>query len=193
MKEIDFTLLPAAIKADAKTLERAARHTLNDVGFIAQKELTGYANSKMNFYRNPKQALSFRVKKATRDNLTVEITSDRKWMKYNLESGTRTPTGGLRHNGRSWLLVPVDESAFNRRGKMKSGYKKNAFILTKGDKGVIVYRRKRGDKSAKVIAILTPRMKYSKKFDPEDFIKSVMEREGTKILKKEIDKWSKKK
>lgn len=148
MATIDYKLIPKYLTADAKQLERAKRNMLNDVGFIAQKGLTGYAESKMTFHRNARGALGFRVKKATYSDMTVEITSDRKWMKYNLQDGTTRPKGGLRYKGRSWLLVPVDNAAFNRRGKMKQGYRNNAFILTKGNKGVVVYRFNRGAKQS---------------------------------------------
>lgn len=171
-------------------MKTATRNTLNDVAFIARKEITQQANSDMNIRGNADNALGFRVNKANYGRLVAEIYTTRGWLYYHLKDGTRQAKSGFVWKGQSWLIVPIVESAFTAKGKLKPGFAKNSFVIPRGSKPLLAYRNKRGSKATTIIASLNKRVQHNEDTDPERVIQKVMRNQGVRILLAQLEKHS---
>lgn len=143
----------------------------------------------MDISGNANNALGFRVKKANYGSLVAEIYTTRGWLYYHLNDGKRQAKSGFIWKGQSWIIVPIEENAFTRRGKLKSGFAKRAFVIPRGSKPLLAYRNKRGKKSLTIIASLNKRVKHNEDTDPERVIQKIMRSQGRRILLAQLDKY----
>lgn len=177
------------MKASAKGIQTATRNTLNDLAFIARKEVTQQANADMNISGNANRALGFRVNKASYERLVAEIYTNRGWLYYHLNEGERQAKSGFVWRGQNWIIVPIVEKAFTRRGKLKQGFAKNLFVIPRVRKPLLAYRNRRGQKATTIIASLNKRVQHSEDTNPEKVIQKVMKRHGKRILLAQLDKY----
>lgn len=175
--------------ASAKGIQTATRNTLNDLAFIARKEVTQQANTDMKISGNANRALGFRVKKASYGHLVAEIYTTRNWLYYHLNRGERQSKSGFVWKGQNWLIVPIMDKAFTRRGKLKTGLAKRAFVIPNRAKPLLAYRNKRGKKALTLIASLQKRVKHNEDTQPERVIQRVMKIHGSRILLAQLDKY----
>lgn len=188
MAVIDYKLIPKVLTASAQGIKTATRNTLNDVAFIARKEITQQANSDMSIRGNANNALGFRINKANYGKLVAEIYTTRGWLYYHLNDGIRQARSGFVWKGQNWIIVPIVDSAFTAKGKLKPGYAKNAFVIPRGSKHLLAYRNRRGSKGMTIIASLNKRVKYNEDTRPEKVIQRVMRQQGTRILLAQLEK-----
>lgn len=189
MAVIDYKLLPKILTASAKGMKTATRNTLNDVAFLARKEITNQANSDMNISGNANNALGFRVNKANYGRLVAEIYTTRGWFYYHLNEGKRQAKSGFMWKGQSWLIVPIVDSAFTAKGKLKPGFAKGMFVIPRGRKPLLAYRNKRGSKTTMIIASLNKRVEHNEDTEPERVIQKVMRNQGKRILLAQLDRY----
>lgn len=189
MAVIDYRLLPKILTASAKGMKTATRNTLNDVAFLARKEITKQANSDMDISGNANNALGFRINKANYGKLVAEIYTTRGWLYYHLSEGKRQAKSGFVWKGQSWIIVPIVESAFTVRGKLKPGFAKNIFVIPRGSKPLLAYRNRRGKRVTTIIASLNKRVEHNEDTAPEVVIQKVMRRDGKRILLEQLKRY----
>lgn len=185
---IDYKLLPKVLIASAQGMKTATRNTLNDIAFRARKEVTQQANSDMNIAGNANNALGFRINKANYGRLVAEIYTNRGWLYYHLDDGVRRAKSGFMWKGQSWIIVPIVESAFTAKGKLKPGYAKNAFVIPRGSKPLLAYRNRRGSKAITIIGSLNKQVRHNEDTNPERVIQRVMRKHGTRILLAQLER-----
>lgn len=174
--------------ASANGVKTATRNTLNDVAFLARKEITTQAKSDMQIAGNANNALGFRVNKASYGRLVAEIYTHRGWLYYHLSDGKRQAKSGFVWKGQSWIIVPIVDKAFTPKGKLKQGYAKNAFVIPRFGKPLLAYRKRRGSKEMTIIASLNKRVKHNEDTDPERVIQKVMRQQGRRILLAQLER-----
>ncbi len=189
MADIDYRLLADYITADERAIKRASQWTLNTLAFDSQKAITENAESELDFRNNAKRALGFRIKKAKLNNLQAEIYSNRGWLYYHINEGTRHATSGLTHKGVNYLVIPIKDSpAFTKTKKLKKGFAKKAYIAKlRGRRGAMMFVRKRKGQRSIAIAYLSPQAKYKEEIDPKQTIKEQSDEKFIRLLRRGLE------
>lgn len=183
MRVVSYKDLPLLIAKDSKRIKIAGKETLNQTAFKSLPAITKQAQQDMKFRKNARQAMGFRVDKASKANLEVKIWSNRGWLNYHLQKGTRKTEDGWRFRGRDYMMIPVFKEAFTARGKIKAGFYKRLYIVEDAKGALVFFRPKRGDRKAKLIAVLRSQSKFSKDTDPKEVITKIFRRNATRWFK----------
>ena len=185
MIEIDYRDVPAYMRRGARGIKIAGVQTLNTVAIQALPAMVEESQEKMTIKGNARGALGWFINKATTAHPEVSITTKRKWLIPHMEEGTRRPrSGGWKWKGQEYLVIPILKAAFGKGGRLKSGYLNNFYVVPKGKQGLVYYRKKRGDKTSELIAILTPDAATHKDTDPKSVIDFRWNRDATKLLRR---------
>lgn len=181
MRAVSYKQLPDLIKKDSKAIERAAVRTLNTIGFDAQKDVIAQAEKDMDFRRNARRAMGINIGKATTNKLEVSLFTKRGWLSYHLEEGTRRAGDGWRFNGRSFILVPVDETAFTKKRRMKASVRRSIYIIPYGRDGLVFHSVKRG--ANRLIGVLKPEVRFHEDTEPDKVISATFRAKATRLFK----------
>ncbi len=195
MKEIDFTLLPEVMKADAKKIKWASNQTLDDLAFMAQRKITKQAKSDMKFRSNPENAMGFKVKTTKKGNLMAEVYTSRKWMYYHTKKGIRKSKQGINYKGKSYILVPINKKAFTKTKKLRAEYARNYRIIQTKRGLLMFYRKPKNKKDFRkspsnpfiVIGVLKQQVKHNEDIDGGKIVKQVMKQEGLATFKRRLN------
>lgn len=169
-------------------MKTAGRNTINDLAFIARRKVTRQANADMDISGNAKRALGFRVKKATYGRMVAEIYTTRGWLYYHLNKGKREAKSGFVWKGENWLILPLVDKAFTRRGRLKKAIAQRVIVIPRRTRPLLLHRTKRG-KGLGIVAVLAKRVKYKQDTNPQRAINQVMRRYGHLMLLKQLQKY----
>lgn len=182
MREISYKQLPDLIKKDSKAIKRAAVRTLNTIGFDAQRDVVTQAEKDMDFRGNARRAMGVNVKKATSNRLEVQLFTKRGWLAYHLEEGTRRADDGWRFNGRSFILVPIEEKAFTKKGRLKASVRRSIYVIPYGRDALLFRRVKRG-KLNELIGVLKPKVRFHEDTEPDRIVTATFRKKATRLFK----------
>lgn len=171
------------MRRDSKQIKIAGIKTLNTIGFDAQKGIIDQASRDMKFRTNPRRALGLSVRKAKLSKLEVQLFTKRGWLHYHLEDGTRKPDRGWRFNGKSYIIVPVEPTAFTKKNRMKAKYKRGLYVIPYGRDALVFFRPKRGGHESTLIAVLKPEVKHSEDTDPALVVTKMFKDKATRLFK----------
>ena len=164
-------------------IQNAAAKTLNTVAFDTLPELVDQAESDMDFKRKAKQALGFGVKKARPGpQIVAQLWTRRGWLFTHVEPGVRSAKKGWKVGGVPMILVPREEKAFTRRGDLKARFKRSLYVIPSGAGALVLYRPKRRNSKAELIAILTPKARHADDFEPEKVAQRVFNKKANRLL-----------
>lgn len=183
MRSIDVSLFPALIKKDSKAINRAAVKTLNTMGFDAQKDIVKQAEKDMEFGGNARRAMGMTVDKAKSAKLEVTVFTKRGWLAFHLDEGKRSSNRGFRFNGRSFILVPIEEAAFTKRGSLRAKFKNKLHIIPYGRNALVFFRPKRGNRDAILIGTLQPEVRYHEDTEPDKVVNNVFQKKAHRLFK----------
>lgn len=185
MIEIDYRDMPAYMRRGAQGIKIAGVQTLNTVAIQALPDMVAESQQKMTIKGNARGALGWFINKATLSNPQTTITTKREWLRPHLEEGKRAPrSGGWIWNGREYLVIPILKAAFGKGGVMKAGYLNNFYVVPRGSQGLVFYRKKRGDKTSELIAVLVLDAPTHKDTDPGSVIDHRFNRDATRLLRR---------
>ncbi len=188
LRQVDYKSIPLLISKSGKRVEKAGVRAMNNLAFKIVPSLVSDATGVLKFSGNPKAALGWRIDKATPSRAIAVIETPRKWLAYHLDVGDRRATaGGWKYDGQDWIVVPVLRSAFRSRGKgILPGYLKNLYYVRKGDRVLVFYRLKRGEKGSQLIAVLKPQVAFHAEIKPQETINRIWHRDATKFFEAAI-------
>lgn len=189
MQVISYKSIPKIILKEPQRIRRAMAKTLNTIAFDSLPEITDRAKKDMNFRRDARRAMGFRVSpKATPTNIEAHIWSDRGRLAYHIDDGRRSADDGWKFNGRSFILVPVEKKAFTAKGRLKSGFRKGIYIVPDGTDALIFYRARRGDRRSTLIGVLKPQVKYNEDTRPDRVINNVFIKKANRLFNFYLDR-----
>lgn len=188
MRVISYKAIPKIIAKEPKKIKRAMVKTLNTVAFDSLPEITKRAKKDMDFRKDARRALGYRVDKA-RPYGTIEakVWTNRGWLAYHLEDGQRKPSDGWRFNGKRYILVPIEKDAFTVKGRLKSGFKRGIYIVPDGSEALMFYRARRGDRRSTLIGVLKPEVKYNEDTEPDRVINRVFREKAARLFNYYLD------
>lgn len=179
--QINYRDLPLIMAAEPKKIERAAAKTINALAFDSLPEIVEHASRALDIQRNAKRALGFQVAKRARNSSPVALVATKRgWLFYHVGSGTRKPSGGLSHKGVRYLMFPVLDAAFTKRGRLRKAVARKSFVMARGRGGVLA-RRDRG--KIEVLAVLGRQFSHRKALSPEDVISQMMRAKGGRLFR----------
>lgn len=180
--------MPRLMAGDSQRIKRAGAKTLNALAFDSLPEITEHASRELDIRGNARRALGMRVaKRAVPQSLIALVASDRGWLFYHINEGRRgSKDSTLTSKGTRWLMAPIYEKAFTKRGRLKASYAKRSYIAGSGRSALLIYRPRRGD--AIPIATLGRSFRYHKELSPEEVVEDVMRRKGARLFRIFMDK-----
>ena len=189
-KVLDYRSIPKLIAANGKDVKVAGAKTLNTIAFDSLKPLVSDAEKAMDFKKDARRALGWRVTRASTANLEAEVWTNRGWLVYHLSEGTRTPQQGWVYRGRKYILVPkadVRQKFYTRKGRLKSSIMSRIFISpTKGGDALVIFRGRR-KKETILIGFLEQSVKFHEDITPHKTINSVFIKKANRLMNFYLD------
>lgn len=188
MKSIGWRDMPRFIASDGQRIRRAGAKTLNALAFDSLPEIVQHASRRLKIRTNARRALGMRVaKRATPTSLVSLVATDRGWLFFHLNEGRRTAKDStLTSRGTRWLMAPIEDRAFTKKGRLKRSYARRAFVAGSGRTALLVYRPRRGD--AIPIATLGRSFRHHKELSPEEVVDDIIRRKGGRLFRIFMDK-----
>lgn len=158
----------ALTHVEKKAVPKATQHTVNNLAFsIARKEMPKRADKVFDKGATSWTKRGFGYKKAKSGQTSSKVfirTNQAKYMKYQIDGGTRTPEGRA-------ILVPTTAARKNKYGNLTKGtYQKIAnndgYFKAKGK----VFK-KRGKKKVSVVGVYKDKTDYKPKFKYYNYAK----------------------
>lgn len=177
-----------------KGLKFAAANTLNDIAFNSVRQIPIDAQRDLNFTKNARRALGFRVTKArARRNAKVQdleahVWTPRGWVAFHVNEGTRYAKTGWKFRGRNYLIVPrkaVKAAYFTTKGRLRAKFKRGIYIIPNSN-GALVFHRGKRSKDTELIGYLIPQAQYHPDLKYEETVERLFRKDVTKFFKKNL-------
>lgn len=190
MAAVSYKSFPLLMRKSTRQIKVAAAKTLTTIAFDARVEVIDQAEKDLEFRVNARRALGITVKKARPNATTIEaaVFTTRGWFWWHINEGRRRARSGWKFNGKDYLVVPVIEKAFTRKGKLKSGYVKGIYIIPDNDGALVFYRPKRGRQEGQLIAVLKEQVPHEEQTDPEHEVDTTFIRKANRLFNFHLNK-----
>lgn len=191
-RQISYKQLPAMMAASQKGVKFAAARTLNDIAFNGVRAIPQKAE--LNFKRNARQALGFRVTRArarrnqSADAIEAQVWTNRGWVAYHIEEGRRRAREGWKFRGENYIVIPNKANQriyFTARGRLRAKFKRALFVIPSTRGATIMHRGKR-NRQTRVVAFLRREVKFHKDLNYEKTMDDLFRRNVGTIFAKHL-------
>ena len=180
------------IAAGEKGVKFAAARTLNSIAFDALREIPKDAERDLNFRKNAKNALGFRVNKARarRGNsvktIEAQIWTSRGWVAYHIDEGTREAEQGWVYKGVNYLLVPYSphkQIFFTVKGRLRAKFRRKLYIIPRSRGALVMHRGKRKRDSGVLVGFLRQRVRYHEDLHYDETVDRLFRQKASRLFK----------
>lgn len=187
---IDYRDMPKLMQVSAKGIKKAGVNTLNKVAFSTLPKLVSQADSDMNFSRNARRALGWRVEKASVASMHATVSTNRGWFGLHSKEGSRRPSSSrIVVNGVQMLFIPraKGEGLVDKRGRIRKSASAGLFFIPKGDYALVMYRQRRNKSETTLLGVAVREAKFHTDTDWQAVIEKEWQATSHAIMKRMLD------